>query len=598
MTIYTKQSLERLREKIDLIELVSSHVQLKPSGSVYKGLCPFHEEKNPSFMIQRGESYYHCFGCGAHGDGIAFLMNYLKLNFIEAVDILSEKFQVPLQTTQLVTERKELNKRALKEVLQKGADFYHMLLLHTEEGQQALRFLYNRGIDLEFIRLFNIGWAPKKESVLKNWMTKHRFSLDLLQKVGLIKEGTDGKKRPFFVGRITFPILDNIGNVIGFSARKIEEEMFGPKYLNTPETPLFKKSQILYGLSFCRKRIAKEKRAIIVEGQIDALRLIQEGMTLTVAGQGTAFTKDQVKELLQLGITKVYLALDGDQAGETATIRLGNFFQKEGVEACVVPIPLGMDPDTFLNESGPLAFIDLLQDSVDYLSFLLNHFSKGVDFSSPSQKNHCIQTLVQRIRSWNHPLMVHESLRKLARLTQVPEKFIGIDQEGSYRRSVYVKRSGSLSEVQVNPDRILETDLLRWLYLVGSASPQLLEIIQTNLRPEHFTVPICRRLFSNYIHAISQKEAVSLLSLANDLDNPEEKLLFSEIVQKKVNPEKAEEGVMETVTQILYRRWMEERERIKREIQSGRLSEAEILALAKQFDHLKRSPPVIHTRAH
>lgn len=592
MGVYSKKSLELLREKIDLIEVVSSYVNLKPAGSAYKGVCPFHEEKTPSFMIQKGESHYHCFGCGAHGDAIAFLMSYMKMSFVEAVDTLAERFQVPLEEVEFEKRQEGPSKKELKEALQKAAQFYHAYLLHSDEGHIALKYLYERGIDLEFIRLFKIGFAPKRGILFGKFMQKQRFTSDLLEKAGLIKTLNSGKKKAFFSNRITFPILDVSGGVIGFSARKIDEETFGPKYINTPETPLFKKSHTLYGLSFSRRRIAKEKRAIIVEGQIDALRLIQDGFNITVAGQGTAFTEDHIKELLNLGITKAFLALDGDEAGATAASKIGNLFQKEGVEVYVVPIPKGMDPDTILKEQGPLAFTELLEKSVDYLSFLLSYFSKETDLSSPSQKNHLIQTIVQRIRSWDHPLMVHESLRKLARLTQVPEKLVGVGQE-EVRRSTFVKREGSLSEVDVNPDRVIETDLLRWLYLLSDSSPKLFQIIKENLKPVHFSTPICRRLFSHYMDNIEEEKPSDLLTIANNLETPEEQLLFSEIVQKKVNTERAEEGVIETVTKMLQRHWMEERERIKIQIQSGRCSEEEILELAKKFDGIKGAPPLI-----
>ncbi|MCB1081070.1 MAG: DNA primase [Chlamydiia bacterium] len=592
MGVYAKKSLELLREKIDLIEVVSSYVNLKAAGSSYKGICPFHEEKSPSFMIQKGESHYHCFGCGAHGDAIAFLMSYMKMSFVEAVETLAERFQVPLEEVEWERRDQGPTKKDLKEALLKASQFYHYYLLHSDEGHLALKYLFQRGLDLDFIRLFKVGLAPRKGLLFARFMQKHQFSAELLETAGLLKTLDNGKKKVFFSNRVTFPILDPGGSVIGFSARKISEETFGPKYINTPETPVFKKSHTLYGLSFSRRRIAKEKQAIVVEGQIDALRLIQAGFNITVAGQGTAFTEDHIKELLTLGITKVYLALDGDEAGRTAISKIGNLFQKEGVEVRVVPIPPGMDPDSLLREEGPLAFMELLEKSQDYLSFLLDYFSKDTDLSSPSQKNHLVQTIVKRIRSWDHPLMVHESLRKLARLTQVPEKLIGVGQE-EVRRSVYVKREGSLSEVAIDPNRVLETDLLRWLFLLGESSPKLLKIIQDNLKPLHFATPICRRLFSVYMDNLIEKKPTDLLNIANNLESAEEQLLFSEIVQKKVNTERAEEGVVETVTKMLQHHWMEEREKIKIQIQSGRCTEEEILELAKRFDVIKSTPPEI-----
>jgi len=592
MGVYSKKSLELLREKIDLIEVVSSYVNLKAAGSAYKGVCPFHDEKTPSFMIQKGESHYHCFGCGAHGDAIAFLMSYMKMSFVEAIETLAERFQVPLEEVEWERQVQGPKKKTLKEALLKASQFYNYYLLYSDEGHQALKYLYSRGLDLEFISLFKIGLAPRKGLLFAHFMQKHRFSAEELETAGLIKTIANGKKRVFFSNRITFPILDGAGSVIGFSGRKISEDTFGPKYINTPETPLFKKSRTLYGLSFSRRRIAKEKRSIIVEGQIDALRLIQAGFNFTVAGQGTAFTEDHVKELLNLGITEVYLALDGDDAGIEASSKIGNLFQKQGIEVRVISMPQGMDPDTVLKEEGPLAFTKLLEGSQNYLNFLIDYFSRDVDFTSPSQKNHLIQTIVKRIRGWDHPLMVHESLRKLAKLTQVPEKLVGVGLE-EVRRSTYIKREGRLSEIEVDPNRVLETDLLRWLFLLGDSKEKLLHIIKDNLRPMHFTISICRRLFSIYLENIEEQKPTDLLSIANNLESAEEQLLFSEIVQKKVNTDRSEEGVIETVTKLLQHHWMEEREKIKIQIQSGRCSEEEILELAKRFDAIKTAVPEV-----
>lgn len=589
MSTYSKKSLELLREKIDLIEVISSYVNLKPSGSRYKGLCPFHDEKTPSFVIQKGDLHYHCFGCGAHGDGIAFLMGYMKMNFVEAVETLAERFQVPLEQVAYEKDNDGPTKKDLKEVLLKAADFYHTSLLHTDEGHQALQYLYDRGLDLDFIRLFKVGYAPRRGIVFEKYMQKSRYTPLLLETAGLIKTLPDSKQSPFFFHRVTFPILDRLGAVIGFSARKISDKTLGPKYINTPETPLFKKSKTLYGLSFSRREIAKQKKAIIVEGQIDALRLIQTGFNITVAGQGTSFTHDHVKGLLNLGVTKVYLALDGDRAGHTATSKIGNLFQKEGVEVYIVSIPMGMDPDTLLKEQGPPAFFDLLEKAQDYLSFLITSFSREGDISSPSAKNHLIQTIVAQIRSWNHPLMVHESLRKLARLTHIPEKLVGVGHE-EIRRLSFIKREKSLSDVTINPNRGIEVDLLRWLILLENREEKLLFVIKENIRAEHFTVSICRRLFSLYI----EHPEIDLLGFAKNLDAPEEQLLFSEIVQKKINPKQAKEALIDIATKMLQRYWMEEREKINIKIQSGRFSEEEVLELAKQFDSLKSSPPTVH----
>jgi len=589
MALYTKESLELLRQRIDLVEALSGHLQLRRAGSSYKALCPFHEEKTPSFVIQKGDTHYHCYGCGAHGDAIAFMMAHVKLGFTEAVESLAERFGVALEKTEATGERQGPSKTELKDALEKACRFYHFALLHTQDGQEALKYLYQRGIDLDFIRLFQVGFAPREPNVFQQVMQTDNVPGEVLEQAGLILVTESGRKRDFFSDRITFPIRDAMGAVIGFSARKFKEETFGGKYINTPETPLFKKSQVLFGLSYCRRRIAKEHKAIVVEGQIDALRLIQAGFNFTVAGQGTAFGEGHVRELLNLGVHHVYLALDADEAGQEATVKIGDLFQKKGVEVTVVQLPPGRDPDSLLREEGPNAFLKLLEEGIDYLTFAVERMSKSINIDSPSGKNELVQTLSRRIKEWEQPVMVHESLRKLAELVHVPHEVMGIEN----LQPAPIRRSGHIAATDVNPDRILEADLLRWLFLMGETRPRLVEIAKINLQVDHFRIEVCRRLYDLYLKAVEEGKPRDLLSFAIELEKEEDQQILSEIMQRKVNLQKAEEGMLETVLRILQRHWMEKREAIKMQIHSGKLNEDEVLELAKQFDAIKKNPPEV-----
>lgn len=580
MALYTTESLDTLREKVDLIEVLSSHIQLKRSGATYKGLCPFHEEKTPSFMVQAGDTHYHCFGCGAHGDAIAFLMNHVKMSFVDAVESLAERFAVSLAKSE--GEKKGPDRVALKGALELACQFYHTLLLHTEEGHQALHYLYQREIDLDFIKFFQIGYAPSDRSLFTTFAKKEGIPEEILISTGLMTE----KGRDFFSERITFPIRDAFGAVVGFSARKIKEETFGGKYVNTPETPLFKKSHLLFGLNYSRQRIAKERRAIIVEGQIDCLRLIHSGLNFVVAAQGTAFGEGHVKLLTDLGVNQVFLAMDGDNAGKSAAVKVGNLFQKEGVGVSVLDLPAEHDPDSLVRTEGVEAFSKLLGTPTDYLTFLVKVSSAGLDLSNPAQKNELLRKLTDQIRAWEEPVMVHESLRKIAELTRVPESVVGVG--ASTPQAYFVKRFGSASRENVDPDQVLETDLLRWLIL--QSDPRLFEIAQLNVAPDLFRHPTCRRIFETFISSQGPRDLISLGSI---LEKEEEQRLLAEIVRKKVNPDKAEEGLVEVIHRLLIRKWMEEREAIKQKIQSGTCTDEEALKLAKVFDEIRKNQPTV-----
>ena len=588
MPLFTTNSLEMLRHKIDLLEVLSAHLTFQRSGSTYKTLCPFHEERTPSFIIQKGSAHYHCFGCGAHGDAISFLMTHVRMSFIEAVESLAERFQVHLEKEEEKGNIKTPNKIALKTALASASELYHYLLLHTEEGIEALNYLYGRGISLQFIRRFQIGYAPQHYSLLIQYLQACGIEEDIMIQAGLIKV-SGGKKRDFFSERITFPILDSLGAVIGFSARKYRQSTFGGKYINSPETILFKKSRVLFGLSYCRVRMAKQQTAILVEGQIDALRLIDTGFDYVVAAQGTAFGEEHVKELLQLGIKKIYLALDADEAGQAATKKIGDLFQKNGIDTRVVALEKEKDPDLLLREKGPSYFAHLLETSSDYLNFLFFYLAKDHDLQVPSQKNQVVNQIVDQINHWQQPVLIHESLKKLAEIAQVPEASVGIDR--ICMPDLFISKQESICLQEVDGDRILELDLLRWLLMGGSQYPEIIGIAKANLKQNHFRVPSAWKLYVSL--SDHQSNCFDLLAIGSKLNDPEEQKLLSELLQRKINLHKTKEGFLEVLRKILLRDWMQKREQIRIEIQSVTHSEEETLQLARQFDILKNQVPEV-----
>lgn len=585
MSVFSQQFLDKLRQKIDIIEVISPYINLKRAGSSYKAICPFHSEKTPSFMINSGDDHYHCFGCNAHGDAIAFLMNHLKLTFMESVEVLAEKFAVSLE----YVDKKALigpDLSLLRDALNQTSDFFHFHLLHTDEGHLALHYLYRRGIDLEFIRLFKIGFASKNEQLQLDFFKFKKFDKEILLNSSLINQSDNGRCWPFFSNRITFPVLDNSSNVIGFSARKIDEETFGGKYINTRETPIFKKSKILFGLNYSRSRIAKERKAIIVEGQIDALRLIQEGFNFTVASQGTAFGSDHINQLKKLGVVNVYIAFDGDNAGTEASVKVGQLFQSDGIEVSHVLLPEGSDPDLILRKEGPEHFLKYMDNSIDHISMMIRFFSKkfDVDIKTPAGKNRLSKEIATKIYEWSSQLMIHEGLKSLAELLEVPESMI----EGEPKKFTPL----TTIKLSVNGNQVLEIDLMRWIILVGNEQPQLMDIIFKNLNSEDFIDESCRLMYSEALKIKNELKKLDFLTLARELEEDKQYILNA-ILDKKVNIDKANNGVITVVQKILERNWMLKSESIKTKIHDGKCSESEILNLAKEFDNIKKNKPEV-----
>lgn len=568
--MYTKESLERLKEKIDLISLISSHIALKAAGASYKGLCPFHDEKSPSFTIRRGDTHYHCYGCGAHGDAIQFLMTHLQMSFQEAVDSLAERFQVVLD---VVEQKENADMQPLKEALSIANQFYHYSLIESSAGKEARAYLLQRGLSIEFMKRFGLGFCPEEGTLFRKVMQHHKITHDNLLKAGLLsKNGSE-----FFKGRITFPILSPFGQIVGFSARKLREESFGGKYINTPETALFKKSHLLFGLYYSRRRIAKEGSVIVVEGQLDCLRLLDAGLHYVVAALGTAFGKEHVAQLKKLGVRKSYLLFDGDKAGRAAASKVGDLFQEVGIDVVVSSLPEGSDPDSYLNQHSIEELCGYLERGQSYLEFQINYLDKG---NSPAAKAELVALLKKQIESWEEPVMVHESLKKLASLVDVPMQMIGV------RNPPPISLPLPQQKRSLDFDRILEMDLLRWLILKGNEKANFVETALAYLREEHFFNLTCRQMYGYFI----RNKSLDLLAYV--IATGEESLI-DEIMQKKVPLERADLLFVETVQKLCDRFWLRQSEEIKKQMQEHLHSEEKLIALTKEFDALKKMRPSV-----
>ncbi len=582
MPLYTKDSLELLRKRVDLVEVLSSYLPLERSGAFFRALCPFHEEKSASFVVRRGEGHYHCFGCGAHGDAISFLIHYLKVGFVEAVEQLAERSGVHLER-EVGADPGALPTAALKEALQLAAQLYHFFLLYTSEGHRGLHYLYGRQFDLPMVRRFEVGYAPCRRDILRKFLAERGIGMELMRQAGLISsDGSD-----FFSDRIIFPIRNGMGQVVAFSARRFQEGGLGAKYINSPETLLFKKSHLLFGLSYSRKKIVEGRRALIVEGQIDCLRAIEAGFDYTVAGQGTAFGAGHLAALLKLGVERVLLAFDSDRAGRAASLKVGELFQSKGIEVGVVLLPSGYDPDSFIMEKKGASFAQLLQEAVPYLNFWVQQLM--VEHSapdSPAGKAQMMRQLVERIRRWEDRVMIHESIKRVAALLQLPEELVDL-------AAPLEKQLSLPAEEGIDGDKILESDLIRILFLSGEKGRELCAMAKANLAPSDLKVDLCRRLYGRFIQSYDSGEEMLLLNCLEELEQESDGEIMGEIMRRKIDWVRSEKLLLATIRRILERNWMEERELIKVRLSDPTLREEDLLQLAKEFDALKKRVPQI-----
>lgn len=350
-------AIREIRERTDLAEVIAScGIEMKRAGADFVALCPFHHEKTPSFHIHPNTGYYKCFGCGKSGDAIKFLQEYQGMSFVDAVTALAERCGVEVkQERDAGSERR---KRILA-VLAEACAFYRRVLSSTKEAQAARDYLSKRNLTNSVLSDFSIGYAPQQSDVILTWAEKHGFSIQDLTEAGIVKatEGTNGNGKPYhrFAGRIMFAIKDTLGRVIGFSGRQVYPNQKSGKYVNSPETEVFKKGRVLYGLDRAAPHITKSphREVILCEGQIDCIRLHTCGFENSVAPQGTAFTPDHAA-LLKRYADSAVLVFDDDAAGHKATIKAARILFAAGIPARVVSLPDGDDPDTFLTSNDPM----------------------------------------------------------------------------------------------------------------------------------------------------------------------------------------------------------------------------------------------------
>jgi DNA primase len=367
--------IEELLGRVDIVDIIERRVPLKKAGREFHACCPFHDEKTPSFTVSPQKQFYHCFGCGAHGSAIGFMMNYEGLEFVDAVEELARHagLQVPREASS-----KPRPSAGLYDVLESVSTFYQKQL---KENPEAVEYLKQRGVSGEIARDFAIGYAPGGWDRLIKHLGNNEEGLAKLRKTGMLSQGKSGEYDKFR-NRIMFPIHDRRGRVIAFGGRALEDD--GPKYLNSPETELFHKGRELYGLYLARRSQAKLDRILVVEGYMDVVALAQYGFRNCVATLGTATTGDHA-ELLFRAADEVVFCFDGDRAGRKAAWRaLENTLPRlrEGRHARFLFLPDGEDPDSMVRKHGTEEFASLLEEAQPLSDFFFEHFTGEVDMSA------------------------------------------------------------------------------------------------------------------------------------------------------------------------------------------------------------------------
>ena len=424
--------VEEIKSRTDLAELIASYgVQVKSAGASKKACCPFHHEKTPSFNINEAKGFYHCFGCGESGDAIKFVQKMDGLGFVEAVKKLAAMCGVKVEERE--SDPNAVRRARLYALMAELAAFYHRCLLKTREGELARKYLKSRDLGEDVQEDYLIGYAPNGAATILKWAEKYRYTPAELEEAGVIRMPTGPGDRGYhrFGGRLMFTIRDKQGRVVGFSGRQLVASKNSGKYLNSPDTPIFKKSNVLYGFDKASRAIGRAPRqeVVVCEGQIDCIRLQTSGFPNSVAGQGTAFTEEHVRMLKSLA-AQVALVYDDDAAGHAATVKSARLCLAAGLPVRVVSLPGGDDPDSFLRAHPAAEFGKMLDDAESIVSFQVRTArARERNPDAIDAVNRVVRDLLKTIAACPNAVLCASMVGEAARVTGLPAAALNVELE-------------------------------------------------------------------------------------------------------------------------------------------------------------------------
>lgn len=499
--------LEDILSRVDIVEVVSGYIPLKRAGRNFKAPCPFHHEKTPSFMVSPDRQIYHCFGCGAGGNAFNFLMQYERLEFPEAVEVLAKKAGVLLPKLEQQDDKAVSLATQLYKINELAANFFQGVL-NSPAGGNAKTYLLKRGIKEETIKTFKLGYAFDRWDALINHLRAKNISLSLLEKAGLILSKDNGGYYDRFRNRIIFPILDIKSRVLGFGARVLDETL--PKYVNSPETPIYTKGKNLYGFSLAKDAIRDSDCVAIVEGYLDFILPYQEGFRNILASLGTALTIEQAR-FIKRYTNNVVMVYDPDKAGELATLRTLDIFIEEGMSVKVVSLPDGLDPDLFVRKNGVEKFKESIHSADSLFDYKLKVLKRRHNPKEIEGKAKISSEMLATITKFKNEILRSEYIRRLTEELNVREDSLW--QELAKLKDVKVVAVQPTTVVKKQPLNINPTEKL--LIKLMLEEVDLINRIKDDLEPGDFSDARISRIVSTMFDFIEQGieiEANKLLS--------------------------------------------------------------------------------------
>jgi DNA primase len=520
---------DRVKQQADIVRVVGEYVQLKKAGQNFRGLCPFHSEKTPSFNVHPVRQIYHCFGCGKGGDVFSFVMEMEKCEFPDAVRTVAEKcgIAIPRPKERSPQERKENQQRAaLLEMHREAQAFFVKQLENTAEGKLARAYLEDRGLDKATIERFGIGYAPSGGDVLLRFF-KSKYAEKLLADSGLLSRDQSGRLFDRFRRRITFPISNESAKIVAFGCRALGEEQ--PKYLNSPETPIYSKSNVLYHLDRAKEALRRQDFAILVEGYMDAIAVARAGISNVVASCGTSLADPQIK-LLGRFTKRVVVNYDPDAAGQSATERSISLLLEQDFEVKVLALPGKADPDKFIREQGADAYLKLLKESPPYVDYLIAR-ARQMDLSTGEGKLRAVNFLLPYVQKIPNRILRSEWATRIAQQLRLDEPVLraALSKAANERRSE-VKTKPELVPSSAKP---VERRLIRMLAEAQGFRQELAQQLQQGQLHHGLET---EKIFAALIAASHSNEPLQPTQIAATLEDRDRRILYEILFEEASEP--------------------------------------------------------------
>lgn len=574
--------LEDILGRLDLVELISGYIPLKKSGRNFKANCPFHHEKTASFMVSPDRQIYHCFGCGESGNAFKFLMRHERMDFPEAVELLAKKAGVdlPKQESPEASRVASLSAQLYK-VNELAVSFYENNL-YAESAAATREYLSKRGISPKTAKEFHLGFAASGWDHLINFLRSKNISLALMEKAGLILPKEGGGYYDRFRNRIIFPVFDIRLRPIGFGARVLDKSL--PKYLNSPETPVYTKGRNLFGLNLSKDCIRDADSAIIVEGYLDFIIPYQEGIKNIVASQGTALTLEQIR-LLKRYTNNAVMVYDGDTAGQIATLRSLDMLIEEGMNVKIVPLPKGLDPDALVRLKGTASFKEMVDKAAGLFDYKLEVLKSRHDMKEAHGKSRIASEMLLTINKFDNAILRAEYSKRLSEEINIPENCI-LEELNKLKPNTLPreKLSSSIagSTPLINP---AEKMLIKFML----EEKELIEKIMGELEPADFQDTRTAKVVSIMLDLFSRGKSIAPSLLLNYFSEDDaSQLLCESIFMPELLEEEREKALNDCIRRIKVERLKSRRERLHVQIKSAQSSgdEERLSGLIREFHDL------------